>query len=119
MQGLLSAVLAPPHSATTSDPHLGPAAAGGSKTSSAAAMAFLASTLLSHGAVAQAVQLLRQAVQLSPGSSQCALGLAQALEVQCDYDGVLDTFLGFCRSNSEHQLGPVKLQVGVVEGAAG
>jgi cytochrome c-type biogenesis protein CcmH/NrfG len=127
MEGLLSAVLShkqplpaaanchsAPAAAHTPAPAANSKVASTACTSpaSAAAMAFLANILLTQGAVQQAVKLYRCAVQLCPRSSQCVLGLAQALEMQCDYDGVLQAFLGFCRSNSRQQLGPLKLQVG-------
>jgi hypothetical protein len=57
------------------------------------------------------VQLYWQAVQLNPGCSTCALGLAQALEVQCDYVGVLRVVLEYCSLSPEQQLGPLLLQV--------
>jgi cytochrome c-type biogenesis protein CcmH/NrfG len=130
MGGLLSAVLSHKQpmpaatncqSATAAGDTPAPTPAANSTVASTAcngpatavAMAFLANILLTQGAVQQAVQLYGCAVQLCPESSQCVLGLVQGLEVQCDYDGALQAFLGFCRSNSEQQLGPLKLQVGV------
>lgn len=76
-----------------------------------AALCFLAHTLLTQGVVQPSVQLYHQAMQLNPGCSRCALGLAQALEVQCDYAGVLQVVLGFCNSNPKQQLRPLLLQV--------
>lgn len=96
MQGLQSAVV---HSSNVS-----PAA-------TAAALAFLASKLLSCSALPEAVRLYQQAVGIDPKSSRCALGSAQALEVQCDAAGILRALLGFCQSNPEQHLGQVPLQV--------
>jgi len=93
MEGLQSAVV---HSSKAA-----PAA-------TAAALAFLASKLISCSALPEAVRLYQQATCIDPKSSRCALGLAQALEVQCDSAGVLQALLGFCQSN---HLGQVPLQV--------
>jgi hypothetical protein len=110
MQALLSALLP----TTSSNSSLQVQATASPAARSAQAVAYLAHTLLAEGAVQQAVQLHRTAVQLNPRCSSCALGLAQTLEVQCDYAGVLQALLGFCRSNlGLLQVGPLSLQVRV------
>lgn len=118
MQALLSAVLAdatPSGAAAAAPaPPSPPPAATGDKAagaSTAAALSFLAHTLLTQGAVHQAVELYRKALQHNPQSSNCALGLAQALEVQCDYAGVMQAVLRFCNTHPAVQLGPLSLQV--------
>lgn len=89
----------------------------GSFPDSAAALAFLADTIKIHGAVRQAVQLYRKAVQLQPGSSSYALQLAHALELDHDYAGVLKVVLPYCERNGQEVLGPLQLQVSSIHQA--
>lgn len=98
MEALQAALVSPPDASNSAN--------------TATALATVANTLLQQGAAQQAVQLYTQAVHLHPTSSRCALGLAQALEVLCDYAGVLRVLLGYCAANPGQQLGPaVSLKV--------
>jgi hypothetical protein len=90
------------------------AAEGGFASTPAAALLFLGQLLLKQGAVQQAEQLHRQAVQLEPTCGCCALGLAQVLECQWQYAGVLQVLLEFCDSNPDRQLGPLPLKVSFI-----
>jgi hypothetical protein len=82
-----------------------------SSSSSPAALSFLANILVNNGAVQQAVQLYKQAVQMQPGCSSYALGLAHALELDYEYAEVLKVVLHYCEACDEECLGPLQLKV--------
>jgi hypothetical protein len=78
---------------------------------SSAALSFLARVIKNSGAVHQAVQLYKKAVQVQPGSSSYALGLAQTLELDHEYAAVLQVLLQYCEACKSKWLGPLQLKV--------
>jgi hypothetical protein len=79
------------------------------------AIAFLANLLKCNGAVQQALQLYKKAVQMRPDCSSYALGLVHGLELDFKYAAVLQVVLAYCVACGSKQVGPLQLKVSALQ----
>uniref|UniRef100_A0A7S3VKU9 Uncharacterized protein n=1 Tax=Dunaliella tertiolecta TaxID=3047 RepID=A0A7S3VKU9_DUNTE len=89
---------------------------GPSKTGTASALAFLASVVKDHGAVAPVVALLQKALEYDPLHPGYALSLAHALELKNDLAGVVASVAAYLRcveSGGPSQVGHLVLGGGL------
>ena len=79
-------------------------------TSSAAALAFLATIAKDHSAIELSIKLFEEAVRIVPESATYSLNLAHTLEVELRYDAALEVICAFCSHNPKRSVGDLSCE---------